>query len=176
SRSAPVKAPRTWPNISLSIKVSDSEPQLTTRNGSLRRGDRSWIKRARRGFPVPVSPPTRSGVSTGPPRATRAGRRSSAASSMGVVDRGQRRVPRAPLERSRPVSEERRPEATFGAGGDSAGPARRGGVEGGRGCWRRGPLEGPWAGRRPVPGGVPGKERAPTPQKWREDGSAKQVP
>ena len=38
SRSAPVKAPRTWPNISLSIRLSDSEPQLIVRNGSSHRG------------------------------------------------------------------------------------------------------------------------------------------
>ena len=56
SRSAPVNAPRTCPNISLSITDADRAPQLMTRNGRSRRGDKEWMTAARRVLPVPVSP------------------------------------------------------------------------------------------------------------------------
>ena len=56
--SAPVKAPRTWPNSSDSSSVSGTAPQLTATNGRSRRSELKWIARATSSLPVPDSPPT----------------------------------------------------------------------------------------------------------------------
>ncbi len=53
---APVKAPRSWPNSSLSSRLGGIAPQSTTRNGLSRRGLPRWIASAVTSFPVPVSP------------------------------------------------------------------------------------------------------------------------
>ncbi len=53
---APVKAPRTCPNSSDSIRFSGMAPQLTTTKGPLLRGLRAWISLAISSLPVPVSP------------------------------------------------------------------------------------------------------------------------
>ena len=53
---APVNAPRTWPNSSLSSRFSASAPQLTRTNGPLPRGLSRWIALAISSLPVPVSP------------------------------------------------------------------------------------------------------------------------
>ena len=55
-RSAPVKLPFSWPKISLSIRCGEIAPQLTARNGLLRRRLRSWTVRATTSLPVPLSP------------------------------------------------------------------------------------------------------------------------
>ena len=54
--SAPVKAPRTWPNSSLSTSPAEIAEQFTFTSGRSRRGLRSWIARAISSLPVPVSP------------------------------------------------------------------------------------------------------------------------
>ena len=69
-RSAPVKLPRSWPNSSLSISVAEIAPQLTARNGSLRRRDSAWIVCATSSLPVPVSPVISTVASVGATRAT----------------------------------------------------------------------------------------------------------
>ena len=43
SRTAPVKLPFTWPNSSLSSRLSGSAPQLIERNGPSFRVDSSWM-------------------------------------------------------------------------------------------------------------------------------------
>ena len=53
-RIAPVKAPRSWPNSSLSISVGGSAAQLTHHHGAARAGG-AWIARATSSLPVPVS-------------------------------------------------------------------------------------------------------------------------
>ena len=53
---APVKAPRSWPKISLSINVSGMAEQLMATNGPVARGESLWIVRATISFPEPVSP------------------------------------------------------------------------------------------------------------------------
>ena len=53
---APVKAPFTWPNSSLSIRFSGMAPQLMVTNGPLTRLLRRWSSRAISSLPVPVSP------------------------------------------------------------------------------------------------------------------------
>src|SRR6185503_2814894 len=56
SLTAPVKAPRSWPNSSDSISVSENRAQLTATNGwCLRRLD-WWIRVAVTSLPVPLSP------------------------------------------------------------------------------------------------------------------------
>ncbi len=55
-RWAPVKAPRSCPNSSLSSRSRGMAAQLTLTNGLLRRDERWWMVRATRSFPVPVSP------------------------------------------------------------------------------------------------------------------------
>ena len=55
-RSAPVKLPRSWPKISLSIRLGEIAPQLTARKGRVRRRLRSWRVRATNSLPVPLSP------------------------------------------------------------------------------------------------------------------------
>ena len=56
SRSAPVKAPRTWPNSSLSSRLCDSAAQWTLTNGRAARGLARWIAAASSSLPVPLSP------------------------------------------------------------------------------------------------------------------------
>ena len=51
-----MKAPRSWPNSSLSSSVSGIAAQLTATNGPLARGASSWRARATSSLPVPVSP------------------------------------------------------------------------------------------------------------------------
>ena len=55
-RSAPVKAPFSWPNSSVSSSVSGSAAQLNLMNGPFRRGAMLWMIRAISPLPVPVSP------------------------------------------------------------------------------------------------------------------------
>ena len=56
SRSAPVKAPLTWPNSSLSRMFSLRAAQLSGTNGLYRRGLLLWIALATSSLPVPLSP------------------------------------------------------------------------------------------------------------------------
>ncbi len=60
---APVNAPDSWPNNSLSIMVSGRAPQLTGTNRPSPRGLKSCNARATSSFPVPVSPRTRTSAS-----------------------------------------------------------------------------------------------------------------
>ncbi len=53
---APVNAPFSWPNSSLSISDSGSAPAFTAMNGFPRRGLSLWIACATSSFPVPLSP------------------------------------------------------------------------------------------------------------------------
>ncbi|MNV50666.1 hypothetical protein D3C71_1426860 [compost metagenome] len=53
---APVKAPGSWPNSSLSTTDSASAPALIATNGPLRRLDKSCSARATTSLPAPVSP------------------------------------------------------------------------------------------------------------------------
>ena len=53
---APVNAPRTWPNSSDSSRFSGMAPQLMVTNGPLARCDRLCSSRAISSLPVPVSP------------------------------------------------------------------------------------------------------------------------
>ena len=55
---APVKAPRAWPNSSDSSSDSVSAVQLTGTNGALARGECVWMARATSSLPVPDSPST----------------------------------------------------------------------------------------------------------------------
>jgi hypothetical protein len=63
SRSAPVKAPRTWPKSSLSSSVSGIAAQFTETSRPLRRSLALWIARATISLPVPLSPSIRIGTS-----------------------------------------------------------------------------------------------------------------
>ncbi len=56
SRTAPVKAPRSWPKSSLSSRFSGSAPQLIDRNRRCARGLAKWMARAISSLPVPLSP------------------------------------------------------------------------------------------------------------------------
>ena len=56
ARSAPVKAPRTWPKSSDSRRLSASAAQLNGTKGLSRLGLASWTACATRSLPVPVSP------------------------------------------------------------------------------------------------------------------------
>ena len=56
---APVKAPRTWPNSSDSSRVSGTALQLRATKRWPRRGLLWWIALAASSLPVPVSPVTR---------------------------------------------------------------------------------------------------------------------
>jgi hypothetical protein len=67
---ASVKAPRTWPNSSLSKSAGDSPPTSTAVNGFPARDDRSWMRRAITSLPVPCSPVTSTFTSDGATRAT----------------------------------------------------------------------------------------------------------
>jgi hypothetical protein len=60
---APVNAPRSWPNSSLSNSVSGRLAQSTVSKGPAARRDARWTARAAISFPVPLSPTTRSGTS-----------------------------------------------------------------------------------------------------------------
>ena len=55
---APVKAPRAWPNSSDSSSDSVSAVQLTGTNGAPARGECVWMARATSSLPVPDSPST----------------------------------------------------------------------------------------------------------------------
>jgi hypothetical protein len=55
-RSAPVKAPFSWPNNSLSSRFSDNAAQLTASMGRSRRSLAWWMARATTSLPVPLSP------------------------------------------------------------------------------------------------------------------------
>ncbi len=56
SDTAPVNAPRAWPNSSLSISSSGMAAQLTSMNGPARRRLIAWMLRATSSLPVPFSP------------------------------------------------------------------------------------------------------------------------
>src|SRR6185312_61341 len=68
SRTAPVKAPCTWPNNSLSSSCSGRAAQLTWMSGFVARALDAWIARARSPLPLPVSPSIRIVASLGPTR------------------------------------------------------------------------------------------------------------
>src|SRR3990172_5395638 len=53
---APVNAPLTWPNSSLSRSASGIAPQLTGTSAFAARGLRAWMRRANTSLPTPVSP------------------------------------------------------------------------------------------------------------------------
>ena len=55
---APVNAPRSWPNISLSRRSSGIAPQCTGTSRCNRRRLRAWIACATSSLPVPLSPVT----------------------------------------------------------------------------------------------------------------------
>ena len=63
--SAPVNAPRAYPNSSASISVSGMAAQLTTAKGRPLRGLRSCSARATSSLPLPVGPVSRTVVSRG---------------------------------------------------------------------------------------------------------------
>ena len=62
---APVKAPRSCPKSSLSIRFGLMAPQSTTTKGPSFRRERSWSARATSSLPVPVSPTMTTVESTG---------------------------------------------------------------------------------------------------------------
>ena len=66
---APVKAPRSWPNSSLSSSASGMAAQLTATNRPLR-AEARCSARATRSLPAPVSPWISTTASVGPTRAT----------------------------------------------------------------------------------------------------------
>ena len=59
SRTAPVNAPWTWPNSSLSNNSAERLGQGTVMKGPAARGLRAWMARARTPLPVPLSPRNR---------------------------------------------------------------------------------------------------------------------
>ena len=61
---APVKAPFSWPNSSLSSSASGIAPQLIGTKGPSARALSRWIARAASSLPVPLSPSTSTGAST----------------------------------------------------------------------------------------------------------------
>ena len=61
---APVKAPFSWPKSSDSMMLSGTAPQLMATKGEPPRGLRSWMARATRSLPVPVSPNSKTSAST----------------------------------------------------------------------------------------------------------------
>ena len=65
SARASVKAPRTWPNSSLSNTVSETPPAFTVTIGRAARGDSAWIACATSPLPVPFSPVIRTFASDG---------------------------------------------------------------------------------------------------------------
>ena len=70
--SAPVNAPFSAPKSSLSARVSGSAAAFTATNGPFARGERAWSRRAISSLPVPDSPVTRTAMSRGATRSTRA--------------------------------------------------------------------------------------------------------
>ncbi len=58
SRTAPVKAPRSWPKSSDSSSASGSAPQLMETNFFSLRMEPKWIALAMTSLPVPLSPVT----------------------------------------------------------------------------------------------------------------------
>ena len=62
-RSAPVKAPRSWPKSSLSTSPSGRAPQLTRMNGLPARSEWRWSAMATSSLPVPLSPRIKTGAS-----------------------------------------------------------------------------------------------------------------
>ena len=68
--SAPVNAPFSWPNSSLSISDATSAPQSTTTNGACLRRLCAWTARASTSLPVPVSPPISTVASVGAMRSS----------------------------------------------------------------------------------------------------------
>jgi len=71
SAAAPVNAPRTWPNSSLSRRGAGIAAQFTATKSPSRRALFSWIERARSSFPVPVSPKSSTEASVGATRSIR---------------------------------------------------------------------------------------------------------
>ena len=69
-RTAPVKAPRSCPNSSLSINVSGMAAQLSATKGRRARGPLSCRARASASFPVPLSPSSSAGTETLAKRST----------------------------------------------------------------------------------------------------------
>jgi hypothetical protein len=65
---APVNAPFSWPNSSLSISVSVSAAQLTATHGPAARRLPRWIARATISLPAPDSPPSSTVASVGATR------------------------------------------------------------------------------------------------------------
>ena len=62
---APVNAPFSWPNNSLSIRVSGKAAALIATKGPSPRGLHLWISRATNSFPVPLSPQINTGAEVG---------------------------------------------------------------------------------------------------------------
>ena len=56
SATAPVNAPFTWPNISLSMSSAGTAAQFICTKGRSRRGESAWMARATSSLPVPRSP------------------------------------------------------------------------------------------------------------------------
>ena len=77
---APVKAPTSWPNSSLSASCSLMAPQFTATNGPSRPDSRcTW--RATSSLPVPLSPSIRMGAELGATRSINANRSTDAGST-----------------------------------------------------------------------------------------------
>ena len=62
---APVKAPFSWPNNSLSSRLSCRAAQLMVTSGLSRRGLPAWMARATTSLPVPLGPRTSTVASVG---------------------------------------------------------------------------------------------------------------
>ena len=69
SATAPVKAPFTWPNISLSKSDREMPPRFTMTNGPDARRELRWMARATSSLPVPFSPRMSTGASDAATRA-----------------------------------------------------------------------------------------------------------
>ena len=70
---ASVKAPLTWPNISLSKTPSERPPALMHKSGRPARGEMACSRRATTSLPVPCSPVMSTFASLGPARAISSG-------------------------------------------------------------------------------------------------------
>ena len=68
---APVNAPRSWPNSSLSMSDSVRAAQLTATSGPRARRLAWWMASATISLPAPDSPPSNTVASAGPTRATK---------------------------------------------------------------------------------------------------------
>ena len=92
--SAPVNAPLTWPNSSLSTRFGLSAATWTGRNGRSLRAECRWTARATSSLPVPLSPVMSTQASVGATRAMRlntaciAGLRPTSSSPIGLERRG----------------------------------------------------------------------------------------